>query len=737
MTDLKRSEHDTISSAGGSRSQMLATLKTTFGYDTFRPLQESIVESMMAGRDVFVLMPTGGGKSLCYQLPALMQDGLTVVVSPLIALMKDQVDALAALGVPASFINSSLPLDEIRRRETEVRNSRVRLLYVAPERLMSRPFLDLLSEVKITRFAIDEAHCISEWGHDFRPEYRELQKLREIFPNVPLATFTATATSRVQADIVKQLKLENAASYRGSFNRENLIYDVRPKRSAYSQLVEYLRQRGRASGIIYCQSRDGTDRLAEDLRAAGFNAAAYHAGLESRERQRRQEAFSRDDIDIMVATIAFGMGVDKPDVRFVVHYDLPKNLEGYYQETGRAGRDGESSDCILFYSYGDAMKHRYFIDQIPGEAERKVATAQLQQMTDWASSTTCRRRSLLAYFDETLGDQPDPCCDICREPVELVDVTRPAQMFLSCVKRTGERFGLAYIIDVLLGSRQKRILEYRHDQLSTYGIGRDRSKDEWQHLSRELLRTGHIRQAADEYNAIKVTALGSSVLFDGAQVQVAAPPKSQRSTDTRDGDVAGYHGALFERLRALRKRLADERAVPPYVVFSDRALRQLAAHLPADSEGLLRVNGIGQRKADEFGKPFLQCIHEYVAETGAQPISSDGLRSATTRVERRPGSTVQETTQLFASGHSVAQIAEIRSLSEQTIEGHIEQAIAAGDQLDIARLVDDDKRRVIDAAMDEIGSDLLSPLREHLGDNYSYLELKVVRALKFRSTDVR
>lgn len=504
-------------------SQVLATLKSTFGFTSFRPLQADIVRSVLGGQDVFVVMPTGGGKSLCYQLPALLLDGLTVVVSPLIALMKDQVDALQALGVAATFINSSLDPAETNRRLAAVARRAVKLLYVAPERLVTASFLQLLSSSKVALFAIDEAHCISEWGHDFRPEYRILNRLRETFPDASFGAFTATATRRVQADIKAQLSLQKAAGFLGSYNRANLFYEVRPKRLAYGQLVRYLNGRRQASGIIYCQARAETERLAERLRSDGFNASAYHAGLESAERRQRQEAFKKDDVRIIVATIAFGLGIDKPDVRFVVHYDLPKSLEGYYQESGRAGRDGDPSDCILFYSYGDVLKYRRFIDEKPSEKARQIAHQQLRQMADWARSTECRRRSLLAYFDETLEDHPHPCCDNCRMPSKELDYTEPAKMLLSCAKRTGEQFGTGHLIDVLRGSRSQRVLSLGHDRLTVYGIGRGRSRTEWEFIVRELLRRGFARQREEEFNALKVTEMGGAVLFKGQQVLLAAP----------------------------------------------------------------------------------------------------------------------------------------------------------------------------------------------------------------------
>ncbi|MGH2458292.1 MAG: DNA helicase RecQ [Chloroflexota bacterium] len=713
---------------------ILACLKATFGYTSFRPLQEDIVRSVLAGRDVFVLMPTGGGKSLCYQLPALLRDGMTVVVSPLIALMKDQVDGLEALGVAATFINSSLDAAEIGRRQASVARGEVKLLYVAPERLMMPGFLHLLGATKLAFVAIDEAHCISEWGHDFRPEYRELARLRGIFPGTTLGAFTATATTRVQSDIRSQLGLQQAASFRGSFNRPNLFYDVRPKQGAYDQLARYLRERGRSSGIIYCQSRARTEQVAARLTADGFSAVAYHAGLESEDRQRRQDRFIKDDVQIIVATIAFGMGIDKPDVRFVIHYDLPKNLEGYYQESGRAGRDGEPSDCILFYGPGDAVKHRHFIDEKPSAIERQVALRQLRQMDDWAAGATCRRRALLAYFDEPFGRQDEPCCDVCRSPSTEGDYTVPTQMLLSCAVRTGERFGVAHLTAVLRGSRNERLLRLGHDKLSTYGIGRDRSEAEWRHLIRELIRKGYVRQAEEEFNAIKLTELGRAALFRREPVMLAAPRLVAATTETA---AAPPRADLFEQLRALRKRLADERAVPPYVIFHDAALRQMASELPADRAGLLRIQGVGERKARDYGEAFLASIGAYAAETGARPEAAPP--PAPPRARRSgdggPSTTVLRTLELFNDGRSLEEIAASRGLTPRTVEGHFGEAIEAGESIDLDRLVPADKRRAIEAVIARVGAQYLKPILEQLGEGFTYGEITLVRAdLERRAT---
>lgn len=599
----------------------LSALRSTFGYDSFRPLQGEIVQSILDRRDVFVLMPTGAGKSLCYQLPALLSEGVTVVVSPLIALMKDQVDALQALGVRATFINSSLLPSEVGRRQSAVARGEVRLVYVAPERLMQPGFLRLLATTRVASFVVDEAHCISEWGHDFRPDYRQLRELRQQFPTTPLGAFTATATSRVQADIIEQLGLENAARFYASFNRANLYYDVRPKRQPGPQVTAYLRAHPNLSGIIYCLSRAETERLAAELKGQGFSAAAYHAGLASEERRQRQEAFVRDDVRIIVATIAFGMGIDKADVRFVIHYDIPKSLEGYYQESGRAGRDGDPSDCILFYGSFDVFKYERFINEIESEPVRAAARLQLRKMQEWAETETCRRHQLLAYFDEPFRGQPAPCCDVCGSDRRETDATLPAVMFLSCVALTGQRFGMAYVADVLRGARDDRIQRLHHDELATHGVGRDRSKDEWIDLARQLIRAGYLVREG-EYGILRLTTRGQEVLSNqdarvGLVVSQARPRRTPRApTSGTQGEpgTPARDEPLFERLRALRKRIADENAVPPYVIFHDRVLREMIEQRPRKEIDLLRISGIGARKAAEFGPAFLAEIAAYDAD---------------------------------------------------------------------------------------------------------------------------
>src|SRR5881398_394553 len=479
------------------------TLKKHFGYDEFRPLQQEIINDALAGRDVLVLMPTGGGKSLCFQLPALTRNGLTIVVSPLISLMKDQVDALQTSGIPATYLNSTLDRDESKARWRGLHRGEYRMLYVAPERLMLETFLERALNWRIAQFAIDEAHCISEWGHDFRPDYRDLKKLREHFPDAPVIALTATATERVRADIIKELRLREPRCYVASFNRPNLTYRVVPKTAPHEQLLGLVRSRPNDSGIVYCASRKSTESLARNLTEDGISAKPYHAGLTSSERTKHQEAFLRDDVRVVTATIAFGMGINKPNVRFVVHYDLPKNLESYYQETGRAGRDGLPSECVLLFNPGDVAKQLHFIDE-KSESEARIARAQLQQMVHYAETRECRRATLLKYFgeeyptpDETVGgNRPllqTSCegCDNCLTPRETFDGTIPAQKFLSCVHRictkSGFGFGLNHVVDVLRGADTEAIRQRGHTGLSTYGIGRELKRNLWQAIGRELL----------------------------------------------------------------------------------------------------------------------------------------------------------------------------------------------------------------------------------------------------------
>lgn len=605
-------------------------LKEVFGYDTFRPHQREIAESFLAGRDTLAVLPTGAGKSLCYQLPALVRNGLTVVVSPLIALMKDQVDQLTASGVAATFLNSTLDAAEARRRLAKLYAGEFRLLYVAPERLMLPDFLPKLAEWGMQALAVDEAHCISEWGHDFRPEYRRLREVRESFPRLPLLALTATATPRVREDIRKQLELQDPEIFIASFNRPNLTYRVIPKAKAAAQVVAFVRERRDEAGIVYAQSRRAAESLAKTLGEAGIKAAPYHAGLEVGERARNQEGFLRDEVQVICATIAFGMGINKPNVRYVIHADLPKNVESYYQETGRAGRDGLPSDCLLLYSRGDVVKYLRFFEEITDRQARQEALLQLEKMTHFAEDERCRRVSLLGYFGEERAEENCGACDQCLSPREKWEATTDVQKLLSCVLRlrqkSGFSTGLQHAVEVLTGGKSEKVLRWGHDTVSTHGLGRDQPRAYWVDLGRQLLRLGLLEASEDKFATISVTGRGLEVLRDRTPVQLTrsmvqpAKDKSPKTRRPRAGEVECDEG-LFEVLRKLRAGLARARNVPPYVVFSDATLRHMARLYPVDEVSLLQVPGVGERKLSDYGQVFLAAIGGWLTAQPRQRFS--------------------------------------------------------------------------------------------------------------------
>ncbi len=701
-----------------------AALKHYFGYDCFRLGQQQIIEQALENQDLLIVMPTGGGKSLCFQLPALLKKGLTVVVSPLIALMQDQVEALRDNGIGATLINSSLNSYQVRSREQAILAGKVKLLYIAPERLLSErflPFLDLVGEkIGIAAFAIDEAHCVSEWGHDFRPEYRQLKQLRQRYSGVPTLALTATATDRVRQDIIQQLGLEKPSIHIASFNRPNLYYEIQPKqKQSYSQLLQLIRQT-EGSGIVYCLSRRKVDEIALKLQHDGIAALPYHAGLDDAQRTANQTSFIRDDVRVMVATIAFGMGINKPDVRFVIHYDLPRNLESYYQESGRAGRDGEVARCTLFFGYGDIKTIEYLIEQKPDLQEQRIARQQLRQVLDFAEGTDCRRTIVLGYFGERFAGNCGKC-DNCRYPKPVADWTIEAMKFLSCVARCKERFGMNYIIDVLRGSKNQKILQNGHDKLSTYGIGKDKSVEDWRLLGRSLLHQGLVDQTVDGYSVLKLNAHSWEVMRRVRTVSIAVTTPQMgvaQPLETRTTEVE----MLFGRLRSLRKQIADEQSVPPYVVFADSTLKLMALQQPQSLAAFAQISGVGTHKLAQYGKIFLAEILAYCQEQGLS-VQQD----TTTPLPATASDTELYTLQLHQQGLSVEEIAQKRNLRLTTIIRHLSDLVEKNEAVDLNRLVTSDRQVKILQALQVVGSHSLTQIREYLGEDYTYDEIRLVR----------
>ncbi len=724
-------------------------LKQHFGYDQFRPLQEEIITDTLAGRDVLALLPTGGGKSLCFQLPALVGEGLTLVVSPLIALMKDQVDQLTAAGIPATFLNSTLDPMEQRERLDGLRNGRYRLLYAAPERIMTAAFMAELPALNVVRIAIDEAHCISEWGHDFRPEYQQLPALRKELPNVPVIALTATATDPVREDIVKHLELRDPQRYTASFNRPNLSYRVEAKSTPFQQVMEFLQSRPEDSGIIYCLSRKTTEEVASRLTAAGIPAVAYHAGLEQKQRAENQEQFLRDRARIVCATIAFGMGINKPNVRFVVHYDLPKNLEGYYQETGRAGRDGLPADCLLLFSPGDARRLSSFLDDVEDPAEVARQRHLLDQVVHYAEISDCRRRVLLDYFSEVYPEANCGGCDNCANPKETFDATVPAQKLLSCVLRANQssrwQYGLGHYCDILVGANTAKIRDQAHDSLSTYGIGKEMSRNEWQSIGRELSRMGFLHSDATRMGTYSVTDTGLLALKSRQKFTLTRPapqPEKAKRTLSTQGQIA-CDETLFAALRMLRRELADARGVPPYVIFGDVPLRHMARQYPVSDAEFLRIPGVGQQKLQDFGGKFTALIQAHLQAHERQPF--EPLPEETARVKparEKPArdktlltDTQAETLRIFRLNPTVKGVAEIRKLAESTVATHLAEAILAGHADDLTPrdfLTESEINELREVFAHAENIDRLGSIKEMVGEKFTYPQLHFFRAFHVR-----
>ena len=692
-----------------------AALKHFFGHDSFRPGQRKIIEAALQNKDLLTIMPTGGGKSLCFQLPALLRKGITIVVSPLIALMQDQVDALQDNGINAVYLNSSLEYAERRSRQIAILENKVKLLYVAPERLLNQRFglfLDQVnSRVGIAAIAIDEAHCVSEWGHDFRPEYSKLKQLRQRYPQIPLQALTATATKRVQQDIIRQLNLRSPDVHVASFDRPNIHYEVQPKdRNIYRKLLRTIREESGA-GIVYCLSRRSVEEVATRLQHDGIDALPYHAGLSDTERSHNQTSFLRDDIQVIVATVAFGMGINKPDVRFVFHYDLPRSIESFYQESGRAGRDGEPSKSILFFSFGDRKKIEFLIEQKSDPNEQKIAKQQLRQVIDYAQGNDCRRTIILRYFGERYGGSCGKC-DNCLDPKPIEDWTEEAQKFLSCVARCQQKFGINHIVDVLIGSRKQKIHQYGHHLLSTYGIGKGRTADEWRMLGRSLIHQGLVGQTTDGYPVLKLNKRSWEVFRNQLPVKIAVNKHQSKTTSTYNPRKAEAE-LLFERLRKLRKQIGDRVALPPYMIFADSSLKLMAQIRPTTLADFANLSGVNEYKAKQYGNSFISAILEF-NQQHKLPVSL-------------PSKSQMSTLQLHQQGLNVLQIAQERNLAVSTVNNHLSELIEMNQPVALNKLVNADKQQAIIKAMEKLGDTTLKTIKDSLGEDYSYDEIRLVR----------
>lgn len=704
----------------------LETLHKHFGYSSFRHNQEAIIANVLDGKDTFVLMPTGGGKSLCYQLPALVFEGVTLVISPLIALMKDQVDALRVNGIQAASLNSTLAYQDQQNIVQLLRENKLKLLYLAPERLLKteNEFISFLKQVKVSLIAIDEAHCISQWGHDFRPEYRMLERLKQEFPDTPVIALTATADKLTQKDILEKLALHNPGIFISSFNRPNIKYRVEPKQRSFDRLLDFLETRPDDSGIIYCLSRSSTEDLARQLTAEGYKALPYHAGLEKEVRSQNQELFLRDEVRIIVATIAFGMGINKSNVRYIVHMDLPKSIEGYYQETGRAGRDGLDSEALLFYSYADVNKLRNFATIESNDKQTGINLQKLDKMALYGEIKTCRRKYLLNYFDEPA---PDDCgnCDICLSDFETFDGTVIAQKALSAVARLQERFGIGYVIDFLRGSASEKIRE-EHKHLKTYGVGADITKEEWQKHFYDLLGQGYLKKSDGQYPVLQLTEMSHPVLKGQEKVTLASVKAKAVVAPVPAQEEQPHEDELFTKLKRVRLDLARLEDVPAYIVLSDATLLELATYLPHNREEISRISGFGEVKLDKYSEHFVNAIVEYCQLKGLS--SRIHLRqSKRIRKDKREklSDTKQQSLDLFLKGRNLSQIASERALSIGTIESHLAYFVETGD-LDVLQLITADKYKKIEEIAAIKGYTSLAPIKETLGDAVSYGDIRMV-----------
>jgi len=701
----------------------LDILKNFYGYNGFRGNQEIIINTVLDKQDTIVLMPTGGGKSVCYQIPAMVFEGFTLVISPLIALMKDQVDALNANGIPAAFMNSSQSQSEQRYVSEAVLDGRIKLLYVAPERLFSgsAPLLDFLKQAKLSLIAVDEAHCVSQWGHDFRPEYLKIGALRKHFSHIPFIALTATADKLTRKDISDKLGFSSPKWFISSFDRANITYKVAPKQQAFDKLLQFLESHQKNSGIIYCLSRKQTEETAEKLQDAGLSALPYHAGLPREVRDQNQVKFIKDEVKIMVATIAFGMGIDKSNVRFVVHMNMPQNIEGYYQETGRAGRDGLPSDALMFFSVGDSITLERMLEKADNPEYIKVMKGKLAKMRTYGQSNVCRRKYLMNYFGE---EHPDHCgnCDVCFGKDNQRDMTVPSQMLLSTVARLNEAYGLGYVILVLKGSKSSKIQE-EHKSLSVYGIGQNQTEVYWKELGAQLVKAGYLAEAGSSFPTLKLTTMAWEKLKKKEKILLAAEAELSKS------QVSARHDeGLFDELKSLRYQLAQKEGVPPYIIFSDATLVELATYYPIRQEDLQDITGIGQVKAQSYGRDLLDTIQPYVKAHNLKPQKKLVARKTASKLN---GKGVTDTEKIsmkyFNEGMNHYQIAEKRSMAPMTVETHLVNLVKHG-KLDAESVLPKDDILNIRLFYRRLDDKKLKPVKEHFGERYSYFQIKVALA---------
>lgn len=695
------------------KDKALKILKSVFGYDEFRPQQWEIINSILNNKDALVLMPTGGGKSLCFQIPALLNEGLTIVVSPLIALMKDQVEGLKGNGVKADYFNSSQTDEEHKRVIGCLESGETKLLYVSPEKLISDAFYPFLQTLNISLVAVDEAHCISSWGHDFRPEYAQLGRLRDRFKGVPFIALTATADKLTKKDIITQLQLKNPGVFISSFDRPNLSLTVLPGKKKFDVILNFVNQRKGESGIIYCLSRKATESLAAKLKAQGFLAAAYHAGLQNQERQKTQEDFINDEVKIVCATVAFGMGIDKSNVRFVIHHNLPKNIESYYQEIGRAGRDGLPSDTVLFYSYADVIQLKQFVEQ---SGQKEFQEAKLKRMQDFTEARICRRKVLLAYFGEVL-EKSCGNCDVCKNPPKVFDGTLPAQIALSAISRVNEQEPQGMIIEIVKGSSRAEVYEKGYQNLKTFGVGNKYSFKDWQNFMLQLLSLGFYEVAYDDHYRLKLTELSKSVLFEGKKVELVdlseVTQKFSKDSFIKESKVSKPNEELFEILRQVRSRIARAKGKPPYLIFSDASLKDMSTTKPVSKSEMLNVSGVGEHKFDAFGNDFMTSIIEFVNKN-----------------KKKKGDTYKETLIYIKEGRGIKEIADLRSISETTVQSHVAHLFGIGKLTDVGHFVPKENLKKINKYLSENPKpDALKPIFEALNGEVSYGEIRIALSL--------